>query len=156
MIWSRSGFASKHKLMVILLSSVPIAPLYKWTQLYLTWMACVQFRVMVFHIQRIWDQPLKSLKEFFFHERCLLSNSASSPIQKPWRCTNVCQGICARGKANFGWCQRVSTLVAGRWDWSLAIGTKLWKHAEDTSPVIHELFARMQPAQVGTPHGVVR
>ena len=29
-------------------------------------------------------------------------------------------------------------------------------NAEDTSPVIRELFARMQPAQVGTPNGVVR
>jgi hypothetical protein len=29
-------------------------------------------------------------------------------------------------------------------------------NAEDISPVIHELFARMQPAQVGTPNGVVR
>jgi hypothetical protein len=29
-------------------------------------------------------------------------------------------------------------------------------NTEDTSPVIRELFARMQPAQVGTPNGVVR
>jgi hypothetical protein len=29
-------------------------------------------------------------------------------------------------------------------------------NAEDTLPVIRELFARMQPAQVGTPNGVVR
>ncbi len=29
-------------------------------------------------------------------------------------------------------------------------------NVEDTSPVIRELFARMQPAQVGTPNGVVR
>jgi hypothetical protein len=29
-------------------------------------------------------------------------------------------------------------------------------NVEDTSPIIHELFARMQPAQVGTPNGVVR
>ncbi len=29
-------------------------------------------------------------------------------------------------------------------------------NVEDTSPVICELFARMQPAQVGTPTGVVR
>jgi hypothetical protein len=28
-------------------------------------------------------------------------------------------------------------------------------NAENTSPVIRELFARMQPAQVGTPNGVV-
>ncbi len=29
-------------------------------------------------------------------------------------------------------------------------------NADDTLPVIRELFARMQPAQVGTPSGVVR
>ncbi len=29
-------------------------------------------------------------------------------------------------------------------------------NAEDTLPVICQLFARMQPAQVGTPNGVVR
>jgi hypothetical protein len=29
-------------------------------------------------------------------------------------------------------------------------------NAEDTLPIIRELFARMQPAQVGTPNGVVR
>ncbi len=29
-------------------------------------------------------------------------------------------------------------------------------NAEDTSPVIRELFARMQPAQVVTPNGVAR
>jgi hypothetical protein len=29
-------------------------------------------------------------------------------------------------------------------------------NAEDTLPIVRELFARMQPAQVGTPNGVVR
>jgi hypothetical protein len=29
-------------------------------------------------------------------------------------------------------------------------------NAEDTSPIIHKLFARMQPAQVVTPNGVAR
>ncbi len=76
MIFLRSGFASEHILMVILLSSVPIAPLYRWTQCHLTWMACAQFRVMAFCAQRIWDWPLKLLKEFFFHERCLPPDSA--------------------------------------------------------------------------------
>ncbi len=46
--------------------------------------------------------------------------------QKPWRHTHVCQRICERGKAKLGWCQRASAFVAGRWDWSLAFGTKLW------------------------------
>ncbi len=32
-------------------------------------------------------------------------------LQKPRRCTHVCQGICARGEANFGWCQRASMLL---------------------------------------------